>query len=139
MSDNGSPFFASPFPSTVVAPTGDGDDDSVQHAILTSHAASATDRNVNATVSGLAAQVLNRDILDSSRYAGEKSFEARYDAVRTSLESEVRMTDKLARIDAKLQSMEIDRLKDQLASERKASQDKTNDSILAALTQLLAK
>lgn len=126
-------FAATPYP---VYDTGRGDDDSVQTAVLVSHAGAAVERNQDAGFSSLRAQIVNRDVLSAARNTEVSALTAVKD-------SEIRAADRLSDVKAELAALRSEMFSRDIASLRAEVQDTkaaaANGQLIELLKQILAK
>lgn len=126
-------FAATPYP---VYDTGRGDDDSVQTALLVSHAGAAVERNQDAGFNAMGRQMANRDILKSARDSDVAQLIATKD-------SEIRRTEQFAQLRAELAQIRAEGVaRDNAALAREVSDVKAaagQDKLLSVLTAILQK
>jgi hypothetical protein len=140
MADNNGNFAASPYP---VYNFGGGDDDSVQHAILTSHGNASVERNQDSQFAALRSQHLNRDVISVGKDARAESLQTKYDLAVQSKDSEIRQSERLAEISAKLDSLRAEQLGRDLADAKNAAFEArtaaSNSQLVNMLEKILAK
>ncbi len=135
MADGNPSTFFSAYPG-IMNSTGSGDDDSVQHALLTSHANASVERNQDSQFAAARSQAVHRDVVGVGKDARAESLQTKYDLAVQVKDSEIRAAERLAAIEAKLDQMQIGQLSRDLAESRADSRTGATNALLA---QILSK
>ncbi len=112
MADSSSNFAATPYPIYNVG--GDGDDDSVQHAVLTSHASASVERNQDSQFAAARSQFVHRDVQDGKR----ETVEAKYELAVHTKDAEIRAVERFAELTAELAALRAEGLQRDVATLR---------------------
>lgn len=131
MADNPT-VVATPYPTYM---TGGDDDDSFRAALI-SHGNASVERNQDSQFSAQRDQHVTRDVLKTGRNAEVATLENRYELATRLKDSEVRMAEGLARIEAKLDAQTIASLTRDLGE---AKAQARQDATAAILATILAK
>ncbi len=125
-------FAATPYPTYNLG----GDDDSVQQAVLTSHAGASIERNQGDNFAAVRTQHVNRDVLAVGKDGQVTTLETKFDLAMHLKDSERRQSERLARIEAKLDGAEVARLTRDLAE---ANANARSDKLDGILVRIAAK
>lgn len=115
-----------------------GDDDSVQHAVLTSHAGASIERNQDSQFAALSRQNLQGRVSDGRR----ESVETKFEVVVAQKDAEIRAAERFAELKAELAAMRAEGLQRDVASLRAemveskaAARAAAADAVLAAIAK----
>lgn len=125
-------FAASPYPVYNLG----GDDDSVQHAILTSHTGASIERNQDSGFAATRNQLTHRDVVGGTKDSRIETLQAKFDVGSQLKDFEVRSTERQARLEAKLDGMQIAQLTRELGETKADGRAAATNALLA---QILAK
>lgn len=106
-----------------------GDDDSVQQAVLTSHAGASVERNQDSQFSAARSQFVHRDVVGGAK-------DAQLEALRTQLavkDSEIRALERHSEVKAELAAFRADTLQRDISSLRDGGLTKALDAIAKKL------
>ena len=120
MADNSSNFAASPYP---VYNLGGVDDDSVQHAILTSHAGASVERNQDAQFAAGRSRALTADVFGTSKDDAVITLENRVELERRAAVSDRHRDRQFAELKAELAGMRAEAMQRELVALRAEKTD----------------
>ncbi len=126
-------FAATPYPTYNLG----GDDDSVQHAVLTCHAGASIERNQDSQFSASRDQFTHRDVVAGTGKAREAALINRYELAVQLKDSEIRQTERLARIESKLEGMQFATLTRELGESKADARQGRLENVLEAILKKL--
>ena len=124
-------FAATPYPTYNLG----GDDDSVQHAILTSHAGASVERNQDAGFSAGRSQLVHRDVVAGGKDARIETLELKFELANQVKNAEIRNAERFSELKELILGQAARDLAEARADLRAAKQE----SMLSAILEKLAK
>ncbi len=126
-------FAATPYPTYNLG----GDDDSIQHAVLTAHAGASVERNQDAQFAALSRQNLQGRVSDGRR----ESVETKYEAVVAQKDFEIRQSERFSELKDLIRAQserDLAEARAELRAERAAGENKAIQTTLAAILAKLS-